>query len=49
MNVPMGKELCYFSRLMSLYRILHYQHLAFYQAHDHSVMLSVPIPVLYAG
>lgn len=49
MNVPVGKELCCFSRLTSPYRLLRCQHLACYQAYDHSVTLSVPILVVYAG
>lgn len=49
MNVSVGKELYYFSRLTSPYRLLHCQHLASYQAYDHSVTLSTPILVVYAG
>lgn len=49
MNVPVGKELCYFSRLTSPYRLLRCQHLASYQAYDHSATLSIPILVVYAS
>lgn len=44
-----GKELRYFSRLTRPYRLLRCQRLASYQAYDHSVTLSIPIPVVYAG